>query len=97
VTAVQPLVVDAAVAEHLEILGVAAIGLVYAVEGVAHARPFDRLLIDTVDDGRLRQAGGLEHGGGDVNDVVELRSHLATRREPTWPMHDRAVARAAPV
>ena len=55
------------------------------------------MLIDAVDGGRVRKPCGLEHGRGDIDHMVELRSHLATRREPAWPMHDRAVARAAPV
>ena len=42
------LVVDAAVAEHLEVLRLVAIGLRRTVEGIAHARAFDRALIDAV-------------------------------------------------
>ena len=74
-----------------------AVGLARAVEGVAHAHAFDRVLLDAVDAGRLRKPGGLEHGRGDVDDVVELRAHLATRREARRPVHDRPVARSAPV
>ena len=34
--------------------------------------PSQRPLLDAVDEGRLGQPGGLEHGRRDVDDVVEL-------------------------
>ena len=43
------------------------------------------------------QPGGFEHGGGDVDHVVELRANLAARGDPARPVDDRAVARSAPV
>ena len=49
-------VVDAAVAEHLEVLdGVLVLG-VPVVEAVEHARAFHRRLLDALDVGRLRHA-----------------------------------------
>ena len=77
------LVVDAAVAEHLEVLGLAAIGLVFAVERVRHAHALDRMLIDAVDGGRVRKPCGLEHGRGDVDHMVEVRAELASGGEPS--------------
>ncbi len=89
--------VDASVAEHLEVLGLAPVRFGRAVERVAHAHAFDRVLLDAVDDGRVGQTGSLENRRGNVDHVVELRTHLAPRREPVRPVHDRAVARPAPV
>ncbi len=71
------LVVDAAVAEHLEVLRLVALGGVGVVEAVGHADALDRLLLHPVDHHRRRQPGHLEHRRGDVDDVVELRAHLA--------------------
>ena len=91
------LVVDAAVAEHLEVLRLAPLGGVGVVEGVAHAHALDRLLRDAVNRRRLGQAGRLEHRRRDVDHVVELAAHLALGRDALRPVHDRAVAGAAPV
>ena len=45
----------------------------------------------------MRQAGGFEDGRRDVDDVMELAAHLALGLDPVRPVHDRPVARAAPV
>ena len=71
------LVVDAAVAEHLEVLRLAPLGRAGVVERVAHAHALDRLLLDAVHRRRLGQPGRLEHGRRDVDHVVELAAHLA--------------------
>ena len=91
------LVVDAAVAEHLEVLRLVAVILGRTVERVRHAHALDRLLGDPVDGRRLGEPGGFEHSGGDVDHVVELRANLAARGDPARPVDDRAVARSAPV
>ena len=67
------------------------------VERVRHAHALDRPLGDPVDGRRLGEPGGFEHGGGDVDHVVELRANLAARGDPARPVDDRAVARSAPV
>ena len=72
--------VDAAVAEHLEVLEVVVLGGLGGVEAVEHARAFIGALGDPVDHRRLGDAGRLEHRGGDVDDVVELLSYLAFSR-----------------
>ena len=64
--------VDGAVAEHFEVLGLAFGGGVGLVEGVGHADAFDGFLGDAVDAGGGGDACGLEDGGHDVDDVVEL-------------------------
>ena len=48
-------------------------------------------------DRRLGQAGRLEDGRRDVDDVVELRADLALGLDALRPVDDRAVAGAAPV
>ena len=45
----------------------------------------------------MRHAGGFEDRRRDVDDVVELAPDLALRLDAFRPVHDRAVARAAPV
>ena len=90
-------VVDAAVAEHLEVLRRPALGGAGLVERIAHAHALDRRLLDAVHVRRLGQSGGLEHRRRDVDHMVELRPHLAARGEAVRPVHDRAVARSAPV
>ena len=79
------LVVDRAVAEHLEVLRLVALGRGGVVERVAHARALDRRLLDAVHERRLRQPGRLEHGRRHVDHVRELRPHLAARRDPVGP------------
>jgi hypothetical protein len=66
------LVVDAAVAEHLEVLGLAPLGRAGIVEAVGHAGPLQGDLLHAVDHRRLGQPGHLQHSWGDVDDVVEL-------------------------
>ncbi len=55
------------------------------------------MLVDSSHGDRVREPGGLEHGGGDVNHMVEVRTNLAARDDAARPVDDRAVAGAAPV
>ena len=73
------------------------LGGVGVVEAVEHADALHRRLLHAVDDDRLRQAGGLEDGRRDVDDVVELVRTSPLRRDAVRPVDDRAVAGAAPV
>ena len=91
------LVVDPAVAVHLEVLRGVALRRVGLVEAVAERRALDRVLRDAVDRGGVGQSGCLEHGGGDVDDVVPLVAQLAPGGDAGGPVHDQAVARAAVV
>ena len=69
----QPaIVVDRAIAEHLEVLRLVPLGRLRIVEGVEHAGALDGRLHRAVDALGLRQAGGLQDRGGDVDDVREL-------------------------
>ena len=67
------------------------------VERVEHADAFERCLLDPVDEGRVRQLRRFEDGRRDVDDVGELGPRLAPCGDPARPVHDHAVAGAAPV
>ena len=71
--------VERAVTEHLEILGVALRRSVRirAIEGVSHAHAFDWFLGDAVHGGRRLDAGGFENCRHDVYNVVELPTNAA--------------------
>ena len=90
-------VVDPPVSEHLEVLGTPFVLCVGIVEGVPHRRTLDRLLPDPSDVLGLRDPGRVEHGGQDIDDVVELVPDLPERPDPCGPVHDEAVAGAAEV
>ena len=92
-----PLVIDATVAEHLEILQVVHLGRIGLVEGIGHAEPFERSLLDAIDRGGRRNAGNLEHGRGNIDDMGELRADLVAGLNSLGPVHDRAIAGTAPV
>ena len=91
------LVVDAAVHEHLEVLRLAVLRRVRVVEGRDHAAAVQRQLLDAVHAQRLGHAGGVEDGRGDVDHVAELGADLTAGAEALRPVHDRAVAGAAPM
>jgi hypothetical protein len=57
-------VVNASVAEHLEVLRLVPFGRVGAGEGGGHADALERPLLHTVHAEQFRQAGGLEHRVG---------------------------------
>ena len=91
------LVVDAAVADHLEVLRGVPVRSLRVVEGVAQAGALDRLLLDAADHLGLWQPGRLEDRRQHVDDVVPLVADLAARRDPVAPAHDHPVAGAAEV
>src|SRR3984885_15691118 len=92
-----PLVVDAAIAEHLEVLRLMLLRRLGIIEGVCHADAFDRMLLDSVDECRLGNAGHFKDGWGNIDDVMELSTDFALSLASLWPMHDRAVASSAPM
>ena len=67
------------------------------VEASEHRDAVRGHLLDAVHERRLGQPGGVEHGRRDVDHVVELVADLALGLDPVRPVHDRAVARPAPV
>ena len=93
------LVVDGAIAEHLEVLrGVSGrrVG-VRLVPRVRHAHAFDGALLDAVDRIGRRDAGRFEDGRHDVDDVVELAADAAHVLDVAGPGHGHALGRPAEV
>src|SRR4029450_4816463 len=90
-------VIDAAINEHLEVLRLAVLGSAGIVKRGRHALALIWLLLHPVDKRWLRYPGCVENGGGEIDHVAELGTHLTFRLDSGWPVDDRAVARAAPV
>ena len=91
------LVVDAPVGEHLEVLQVVALRHARPVERVEHGRALHGRLLDAVHHGRLGQPGRFEDRGRHVDHMRELGAQAAALLDPVGPVHDGAVAGAAPV
>jgi hypothetical protein len=90
-------VIDAAVAEHLEVLRLVSVGSLGVVERIEHADAFDGLLLHAVHESRLRKLRRLENRGRNIDHVVELRANLALALDPARPVDDGPVADATPV
>ena len=90
-------VVDRAVAEHLEVLGVVVAGRSRLVEGVGEADPVDRRLGHAADALRRLDAQGFQNRRDEVDDVPVVLAHLAARLDALGPGHDARVGGAAPV
>ena len=91
------LVIDAAVAEHLEVLRLVPLRRLGVVERIEHADAFDRRLRDAVHRERFGYSRRFEDRWRDVDDVAELRADLALGLDALRPVDDGAVARPAPV
>ena len=89
--------VDAPVAEHLEVLGRVAVGGRGVAERVRHAHPFQRFLGHAVDHHGRGESGRLQNGRRDIDHMVPLGTDLALGLDARRPPHDHAGARAAPV
>jgi hypothetical protein len=88
-------VVDGAGADELEVLRRVPVLGVRVVEGVDHAHPIHRLLIDAVDARRRWDAGALQDGRGDVDVVMELAADTAVVLDARRPGDDGGGAAAA--
>ena len=66
------LVVDTAIAKHLEVLNLVPLGRVRIIEGVHQARALERCLHYAVHTLGLRQSRRLEDCWSDVNDMRKL-------------------------
>ena len=97
VTGCPAFVVDTAVDEHLKVLGLMLVGSTRIVEGVKHADALNRLLLYAVHKNRLRQTGGLQHRGCDVNHVMKLAADFTLSLDSLGPVNDCTLAGAAPV
>src|ERR1700761_8813457 len=71
------LMVDTAIAEHLEVLRLMLLGGLGVVERVTHADAFDRVLLHSVDEGRLGHTCHFQDCWRDVDDVMKLSAELA--------------------
>src|SRR3546814_16136395 len=71
------ILIDAAIAPKLVILGSPSIGSFGCIEGISHTYAVDRLLGNAADAFRCRLAHCLLYGGSDVDDVLVLTSNLA--------------------
>src|SRR5215831_18785354 len=87
--------INAAVAEHLEILLRSACWSLGVVKGVLHADALDRALRNTVNHQRLRKPDNVQYSRRDVDDVVPLRAYLTFGLDAIRPVKDDAIARAA--
>ena len=90
-------VVNAAVAEYLEILNVVVLRRITVAQGTQHAAAFQRRLRNAVHHGGFGQPGRFQDGLGDVDHVVKLVAGLAFVSKAVGPVHNGAVAGAAPV
>ena len=63
------------------------------VERVKQAAALQGPLRHAVDDLRLREPGRLQHGRGEVDDVLKLGANLTLRLDPLGPVDDGGVAR----
>ena len=93
----EAVVVDAPVAHHLEVLGATFAGRVGIAERIAHRGALDRHLPDSVYPGRRLDAGRLQDGRRQVDDVVELGTQPSGVGDPAGPRDGQAVAGAAEV
>src|SRR3954465_10150050 len=93
---IPAVVIDSAIGDHLEVLGLARRRRVRTrlVEGVGHADAFDRLLLDSVNRLRSRDAGRLENRRHDIDDVVELAADAASVLDTVRPGDRQALPRA---
>ncbi len=87
--------VDAAAAEHFEVLDLVVAGLVRMVEGVDHTCAFKRYLFDSVHHLRKLDPGQLKNRGCDVDNMMKLGAEFAGSLDMTWPGNDQGIARAA--
>src|SRR3954453_15287735 len=96
---VPALVVDSAVGDHFEILGLSLRRRIRAglVEGIGHADAFDRLLLDSIDRLRCLDARSLEDRGYDVDDMMELGAHAPGVFDTNGPRDGHTLTRAAKV
>ena len=92
-------VIDGAIAEHLEILR-RVLGRrvgVRLIPCVGHAHAFNGDLLDAIDRVGLRNSGRFEDGRHDVNDVVKLAADAAHVVDMAGPGHGHALGRPAEV
>jgi hypothetical protein len=96
-TSRPPLVVDAAIDEHLEILRRVPIRRLRVIERIGNARAFDRLLLNAIDKRRRWYLRRLKNGRHHIDHMAKLIAQFALRFDAGGPANDHAVACAAPM
>src|SRR5262249_12340499 len=91
------LVIDAAIADHLEVLRLSAFRCLRIVEAVDHTYALHRYLRDAIDHVRLGQLRRIENRRRYIDNMVKLMAGLAFGVNALWPMDNCTVAGAAPV
>src|SRR5262245_34492193 len=81
-------VVDAAIAEHLEVLKGPAARRLGGAERIRHADAFDRALRHAIDHDGLGKTYHLQQCGNDVDDVMPLTADFAFGPDSLWPVND---------
>ena len=89
--------IDGALAEHLEVLRRPLAWRGGVVPRIDHAHAFDRLLGDAVDHHRLRQASRFQNRRRDVDHMVELIADATGVLDARRPGHGHAVAGATEI
>src|SRR5262249_32030228 len=87
-------VVDAAIAQHLEILRDVPCRRMGSVECVDEARALDWRLLHAVEHRGFFHPGRLEDRRHDVDDVAELTAETPLVLDPLGPGNDEAIPRA---
>ena len=90
-------VIDRAVAEHLEVLGRPHARGIRVVEGVGEAQAVHPLLGDAGHLLGNRQAGGLQDRRVQVGHIEELRAHLTLPLDTPGPGYDHRISSASKV
>ena len=91
------LVVDTAIAEHLEVLRLMTLCRLRIVKRVQHADAFDGVLLHAVHKEGLGKARCFKDCRCNVDDVVELPPHLTLRVAALRPMNNGSIPCSAPV
>ena len=84
-------VVDGAVAEHLEVLGVVVAGRRCFIEGMGEAHAIDGRLADAADTLRCLGAYGFQNCRHHVDGVCVMQSHLAAALNALGPGYDERI------
>src|SRR5215472_121527 len=91
------LVIDAAIAEHLEVLRFSPFRGVRIVQAVKHTHALHRHLRDSIDGVWFGQLSRFENGRRDIDHMMELMAHLALGLDALGPMNHCTITSSAPV
>src|SRR5438270_4071289 len=92
-----PIMIDAAIAKHFEVLSRVCLLSFGIVECVNHRSPIKRPLRCPVHALGERQAGSLQYSRGNIRDMSELGADFSLGFNPRWPMYNYTVRSSAVV